>query len=233
MTKNNRPRGIIAESNLGINNGDGNNVDVDSGAYGFRNYPQQQQQFMQALASNAMSAFSNTVEQAGSSNSVGFDNLQPINSGGSGGAMGLPNLPRTLAGESNVSSISTTWLASFLAQSQQQQQQQQQPSSLTSMQVTVSSPPAYLSPYSGNALINLQSNAVASTERQTSLKRHLDDEEDSDVVMRSSSKDRSRQSMNVSEDEHSDGKAHPRSSSNNTHKYVRPNIAPKPTLSPV
>ncbi|KAJ1784178.1 hypothetical protein LPJ59_006411, partial [Coemansia sp. RSA 2399] len=56
--------------------------------------------------------------------------------------------------------------------------------------------------------------------------------EDSDVVMRSSSKDRSRQSMNVSEDEHSDGRAHPKSSSG-THKYVRPSIAPKPTLSPV
>ncbi|KAJ2546809.1 hypothetical protein EV175_005464, partial [Coemansia sp. RSA 1933] len=237
MSKNNRPRGIVSESSLGISSSGGDVSSAVDGAYGFRNFQQQQQQqFMSAFASNAMSAFGNTVEQAGSNNGVGFGDLQAINSSNGGDAMGMDSMSSTIAGESNVSSISTTWLASFLAQSQQQQQQQQQPSPLTSMQMNVSSPPAYLSPYSGNTMINLQQHNVGAVGRQMSLKRHLDEEEDSDVVMRSSSKDRSRQSMNVSEDEHSDSKmtaATKGSSSSNSHKFSRPSIAPKPTLSPV
>ncbi|KAJ2086685.1 hypothetical protein IW140_005761 [Coemansia sp. RSA 1813] len=222
MSRNNKPRGIVLDSSLGINNGESSST-VDS-AYRSRNY----QQFMSALSSNAMSAFGSTVEQAGSNNGVGFGDLQQM-SGGDGATMDVSSLPRSVAGEANVSSISTTWLASFLAQNQQQQQQQQQQQ--TTMQVNVSSPPAYLSPYSGNALIRLQPTDTEPIVRQPSLKRHLDDDEDSDVVMRSSSKDRSRQSMNVSEDEYSDGKSMPKSSS--THKFVRPNVASKPTLSPV
>ncbi|KAJ2659314.1 hypothetical protein IWW48_003557 [Coemansia sp. RSA 1200] len=223
MSKNNKPRGIVSTSNIGINGGDSSNA-ADS-MYRFRS---NQQQIMSAFMSSAMpSAFGSTIEQGGgnSNNGVGFADLQSINNSSDDGAMGISNFPRSLSGGSNVSSINPVWLASFLAQNQNQQQ--------SAAQVSTSGPSSYFNPYSGNSLVRMQP-VKHSIGRQPSLKRHLDDDEDdSDVVMHSSSKDRSRQSMNVSEDEHSDSKPTTTKSTNNAHKFVRPNIAPKPSISPV
>ncbi|KAJ1994272.1 hypothetical protein EDC05_001714 [Coemansia umbellata] len=141
--------------------------------------------------------------------------------------LGISGLPRTMSTESNISSINTVWLASFLAQNQQQQQQH---SETPQLNADLPSAP-YLNPYNEDALMHLQHDSNSSG-RVSSLKRHLDDGDDSDAIMSTNSgRGGSHQSMSVSEDEHSDGRSSARS--RNSHKLVRPNIAPKSSITPV